>query len=221
MEVKIKIPSNQSEITLGQYQKFLKLIDINQNDNMSENFLALKMLEIFCNVPYMEGLKLSVKDVRTITEKIDHILNTQEPFVQTFSIGKTEFGFIPKLDDMTFGEFVDLESFVGSWEDMHKAMAIFYRPISRRFAERYQIDEYKGQDLAETMREMPLNACMGAMVFFYHLGMDLSLSMVKYLEGEMKQTTPPQGNSQLSGDGITQFTEQLEEMLQGLKISLN
>ena len=42
MKVKVNIPSTLSEITLGQYQKYLKI----QDDNEDENFLAIKMIEI-------------------------------------------------------------------------------------------------------------------------------------------------------------------------------
>ena len=43
MKVEVYIPDTLSEITLGQYQKYLKI----QDDNEDENFLAMKMIEIF------------------------------------------------------------------------------------------------------------------------------------------------------------------------------
>ena len=46
MEIEVKVPENLSEITLGQYQKYLKIQD-GDNDEM---FIAQKMIEIFCNV---------------------------------------------------------------------------------------------------------------------------------------------------------------------------
>ena len=44
MRVKISVPNDLSEIKLSQYQKFVEL----QKDNTDENYLASKMIEIFC-----------------------------------------------------------------------------------------------------------------------------------------------------------------------------
>ena len=43
MQVEILVPDTLSEITLEQYQKFLKI----QENNEDETFLAIKMIEIF------------------------------------------------------------------------------------------------------------------------------------------------------------------------------
>ena len=217
MEVQIKVPIDQSEITLGQYQRFMKLLEVNEDD-LNEDFIALKILEIFCGVPYMEGMKFDYTEVRSIADKISDIINREEPFVQNFTMGSIQFGFIPKLDEISFGEYVDLDENLGKWENMHKTMAILYRPISRTFKDRYQVDEYTGLDLAESMRHMPLNAALGAMVFFYHLSRDLAINIQSYLKEEMQRNQVQ--NFPANGDGIIQFTEQLGEMLRGLKISL-
>ncbi len=46
MEISIKIPTGLDEISLGQYQKFLKI----QEENEDKNFIAQKMVEIFWNL---------------------------------------------------------------------------------------------------------------------------------------------------------------------------
>ena len=45
---------------------------------------------------------------------------------------EVEFGFIPKLDNISLGEFVDLDSYMSDWDNMHKAMAVLYRPVTFR-----------------------------------------------------------------------------------------
>ena len=37
-----------------------------------------------------------------------------------------EYGFIPNLDDMSFGEYVDLDTYIGDWQNIHRAMAVLY-----------------------------------------------------------------------------------------------
>ena len=41
-----------------------------------------------------------------------------------------EFGFVPKLDELSFGEFIDLDKYLQDWDSMHKAMAVLFRPVS-------------------------------------------------------------------------------------------
>ena len=47
MKIEINVPTSLSEVTLGQYQKFLKIAE----DNPEGNFLNAKMIEIFCGIP--------------------------------------------------------------------------------------------------------------------------------------------------------------------------
>jgi hypothetical protein len=54
-----------------------------------------------------------------------------------------EYGFIPNLDDMSFGEYVDLDTYLGDWQNIHRAMAVLYRPIREKRGERYNIVPYE------------------------------------------------------------------------------
>jgi hypothetical protein len=93
----------------------------------------------------------------------------------TDSSGKTvEFGFMPNMDEMSLGEYVDLEKYISDWGTMHKAMAVLYRPIVAGKGEFYEIEPYSGSDkYADVMRDSPVTAALGAMVFFYRLGKEL------------------------------------------------
>ncbi len=59
MNIEINVPSSLSEITLGQYQKFLKIAENNQEGN----FLDAKMIEIFCGIPLSDSYKLKMSSV--------------------------------------------------------------------------------------------------------------------------------------------------------------
>ena len=48
MRVKIHIPDTLGEITLEQYQEYLKI----QNQEKDQYVLGSKMIEIFCKVPF-------------------------------------------------------------------------------------------------------------------------------------------------------------------------
>ena len=44
---------------------------------------------------------------------------------------------------MTFGEYTDLDSYIGDWDNMHKVMAVLYRPITKKgLNNTYEIEKY-------------------------------------------------------------------------------
>jgi hypothetical protein len=142
-------------------------------------------------------------------------------FKQTFMIGGIEFGFIPNLEEITFGEYVDLESHLQSWDTYNKAMAVMYRPIKTRSKDKYELHEYvPSKDHQELMQYAPLDVCIAASVFFYNLGNELLTATLNYLEKQMKTdknlsaTLAKQLNLQNDGDGISQYMDSLRETLQ-------
>ena len=218
MQIEINVPSDLSEITLEQYQRYIKLIEDNQEGTYADRFISLKMLEIFCNVPYKTSLQLKIKDVNSAVAHLVKLLNSKAELRQKFTLGDTEFGFIPKLDDMTFGEFIDLDDCISDWSKMHKAMAVLYRPVKKQVGKFYQIEEYRGDNYHEAMQLTPLDAVFGSLVFFYHLGIELSKCMMNYMETDKEVSQDLQQVLEKSGVGISQFTHSLKAMLDDLNI---
>ena len=216
MKIEVIIPNELNEITLEQYQRFVKI----QSSNTDENFITSKLIEIFCGIKLPDVLKLRVNDVALITNILTDMLNTQPQLVQRFKMNGIEYGFIPDLDDMSLGEYIDLDTHLGDWENIHKAMAVLYRPIKSKSGNRYNLVPYDGKSF-EDMKGMPLDAVLGSIVFFYNLGIDLSKAMMNYLETTEEEALTRYLNSEQNGGGINQFTHSLKEILQGLKISLN
>jgi len=216
MKIEVIIPNNLSEITLDQYQRFLKI----QENNTDEKFLTSKMIEIFCGIKLPEVLKMRVNDVSLITNILSEMFENIPQLVQRFKMNGVEYGFIPDLDDMSLGEYIDLDTYLGDWENMHRAMAVLYRPIKNKSGNRYNIKEYDGKGFYD-MKDMPLDAVLSSIVFFYNLGIELSKAMMNYLETTEEEALTEFLNSQQNGVGINQFTHSLSEILQDLKISLN
>jgi len=216
MQVEILVPDTLSEITLEQYQKFLKI----QDNNEDETFLAVKMIEIFCGIRGDHIMKMKASSIKDITRILTDMFNQKPPLVREFTMKGKEYGFIPKLEDMSFGEYVDLDTYVGDFENIHKAMAVLYRPITQKYNDKYLIEEYEGED-TEKMKDMPMDAVLSSIIFFYNLGMDLSKVMLNYLQHEETQALVQQLTLEKNGDGINQFSNSLKGILEGLKISLN
>ena len=218
MKLEITIPTKLSEIKLAQYQAFLNIA----KDNEDSEFLHQKMVQIFCGIDLKDIALIKYKDVNEITASINDMFASSNQLIPKFKLGGTEFGFIPNLEDMTFGEYTDLDTYITDWDMMHRAMAVLYRPIKKNGLNgTYEIEDYNGTvTYGDVMKYAPLDVVLGATVFFYNLGMDLSKAMLNYLTEE-EMGLAQHLISDENGGGINHFTHSLREILDDLKISLN
>ena len=216
MKVEVYIPDTLSEITLGQYQKYLKI----QSENKDENFLAIKMIEIFCGLRGDTIMAMKANSIKDVTMILTDMFNEKPQLVKEFKLNGRTYGFIPKLEDMSFGEYIDLDTYIGDMENIHRAMNVLYRPIKQKYQDKYLIEDYTGVD-PEVMKSMPMDAVLSSILFFYNLGMDLSKAMLNSLEEDKEMNLAQYLTSEESGDGINHFSVSLKEILEDLKISLN
>lgn len=103
---------------------------------------------------------------------------------------------------MTFGEYVDVDTYIVDWENMHKAMAVLYRPVLQNYKGSYEIEEYKGDTYWDLMKQMPLNLVMGCMLFFWNLERDLVKVMRSSLNKKENLTSQEKLTSMLNTVGI-------------------
>ena len=217
MKIEINVPTSLNEVTLGQYQKYLKIAE----NNPEGNFLDAKMIEIFCGIPLSDSYKLKMSSAAAIVDIITELLNQTPKHTERFKLNGIEYGFIPDLDEMSLGEYIDLDNNVSSWEQMHVAMNVLYRPIKTSKVGKYNIEEYDVKN-PEKMKDMPLGSAIGSVFFFLHLGMKLSEHTILSSNNQTEmEAIQEQLTSEQSGVGINQFMGSLTEILQNLKISLN
>jgi len=217
MKIEINVPTTLNEITLGQYQKFLNIAE----NNPDGNFLNAKMIEIFCGIPLSDSYKLKMSSVTAIIEILSELLESTPKHQEKFTIGSTEYGFIPDLNDMSLGEYIDLDNNASNWEQMHVAMNVLYRPIKESRVGKYNIVDYN-ISTSETLKDMPLGAAIGSLFFFYNLGTELSRHTILYSNNQQEmEAIQEQLTLEQNGVGINQFMLSLTEILQSLKISLN
>lgn len=203
-----------SDIKLWQYQEYLRIVE-----ELDEQELHKKLIELFCGVSMDEVDSIPVSEADKVLEVIKKAFSEEPELVKHFTIGDNEFGFIPKLDEMSLGEYIDTENFITDWQKMHRAMAVLYRPVSGRMKDKYTVVPYKpNDDMAEFMKDMPLDAAISAMLFFYRLGIQLSKATLKFTEAQLKKTTNSQLRETLenSGVGINQFMDSLKETYSNL-----
>jgi hypothetical protein len=214
MQLQITVPTSLNEITLDQYQRFVSIME----NNPESDFVQQKMIEIFCNVPLKLVPTIPLKEVNEIIALLNEMFNAEYKLKPIFKLGNTNFGFIPNLDEISLGEFSDLDAYFGKWDKMHNAMAVLYRPVVEKYKDKYNIEDYNGSvTYCDVMKHIPMDVVMGAMVFFYNLSSELMISSLNYLEKNPQvQAMIDKHNLEQNGDGIHLSMLYLKEMLEDL-----
>jgi hypothetical protein len=216
MNINIEIPTKLSDITLGQYKRFLNI----QKQTEESHFLNAKAIEIFCDIELKNVMRLKMSDFDKITNKINLLFEQKPKLVQRFKIDSVEYGFHPQLDELTLGEYIDVDTYIADWENMEKTMNVLYRPIENKLKDRYSIKEYN-VDTSDNLLAMPMDAVLSSIFFLWNLGIDLSKTILNYSELGVETNLTHQQILAENGDGISQYTHSLMGILQDLKISPN
>ena len=219
MKIDLTVPSELKDIKLKDYQKYMKVVELNKED---ADMLNIKAVEIFCHVKFKEVSNIKLSDFEDIIQTITGALTQENKWTQKFKLGGKTFGFIPKMDDMSIGEYIDLSNYLGDISTFHKAMAVMYRPITQEAKDMYLIEDYDGADkYSELMKESTLDIMMGANVFFYNLGKELLNHTMAYLQEEGQTNIRVKQILDKNGVGIRAFTQSLEGTYLNLDISQN
>ena len=227
LELRVDVPQSLSGIKLHQYQKYVKLLKDTDTENKESNeFVNLKALEIFCGLQLKDSYKLPISTFDSVLQQVNVCLNEDTPLVKRFWFKgsndvEVEYGMIPNIHEMSFGEYIDLEAYISDWTKMHKAMAILFRPITAKSQDMYKIEEYESSDkYSDIMKYMPVNVALGAIVFFYRLGMKLSNHTTNYMYNQLTEEERSRVESKFlekNGVGINQFMQSLKETSQSFK----
>lgn len=193
--MEITIPTTLKEIPLSNFVKW-------EQSDKSE----IDLIEIFCNV--QDAKQLPISAYKEIVQLLSEVLNLVPEFHKTFTYNDVKFGFIPKLDSITGGEFIDLENYMQSPETWHKAMSILYRPVTitkknwfdKNADDMYDIEPYLQSH--EFFKDAPAEYYLGATVFFYNLGKDLLNAMTDYSQEILKKQAKRNQTLTQSGDGL-------------------
>jgi hypothetical protein len=207
MQVEISIPSSLKEVKLKDYQEYLTIDEPNNDD----------LIKCILNIDQKELGKIKASNVDYLLNHVVKLFEDKQELVPTFKLYGVEYGFIPNLDEITYGENKDVTTYINDWESMHKAMAVLFRPIKQKQRDKYIIEEYEGSHkYSEVMKDMPLEVVMGAMVFFYNLTNVLLKSIPSYLEKQMEREQMQGVISPENGEAIQSYIHLLKQTSQDL-----
>ena len=227
MILDITIPENWSEVKLRDYQEYMKAIKPYEKAENYEHVMLEKAINHFCDLSTEQLHRLPVENYQGILGYMADLIagGQTAPLVKKFTIGSTKYGFVPSLDKMTYGEYLDLTTyFKDMWPNMATIMSILYRPITVEKGDTYDIEAYNGtREETEALFHagITMDIVWGAVSFFLCLQKDLLKGMVSYstltLKEMIKKDSQLQEILTESGADISQL-QYLQEMIsQNLK----
>jgi len=209
----IIVPTSLKDVKLHQMLAYQGL-----KDDMDDTQRQLEAVSIFCELTMTEVMAMPFDILQKAVERITLMLTESPEFTPRFKMGNVEYGFIPNIDDMSVGEFIDIETYSKETHDMWKVMSVLYRPVTHSGQNgRYEVAPYSA-NLVTAFKDLDCNTTFGAMVFFWNLGIDLLNSIQKYLEGpkgqQMKTDLPK------NGDGLEWSIDSLQEISYNWKMCI-
>ena len=198
--MKLNIPTDLSEITLGQLQSLTKL----EASELNELELQKQTIELLTNADRSIIDQIKLNDLNDVYSKLLGLSKSSDKLHQLISINGVQYGFHPNLSEISTGEFADLDTLCQDFNDnLHLIMAILYRPVEKEAAGKYSIEAYDG-DVDERARlfkkNMKANVVNSALVFFWTIGNDYLRDSLTSLQEE--QATKSSKASVRSGVGI-------------------
>ena len=198
-----KLISKWSDVTL---EKWLKLIEFSSKSKTKE---AKETIAALSDIPKKLIDELALRDVAVMMSKISELQQEQgSSFKKIIEIEGKEYAFHPDLNEISLGEYADLETFIKNdvEKSLPEVMAILYRPIVEKGENGvYTIEAYDGniRIRAEQMKKMSAQQVQNALVFFYNLGKGLLTTLPSVLIQQMKEMNQQLHQNPLrkNGDG--------------------
>ncbi len=184
------LPQSWAEVSVYQFQELMKQID---NKEATEIQLKIKSISILAKVEESILIKASLKHINEVYEALKKLTNRlpQNTLRNVIEIDSKEYGLITDFDVMTFGEFVDLDSFLqDGYSNLVKILAVLYRPVIKRKKDKYIIEDYNIENYKDRVKlfkdNLSIDTVYGAMIFFYNIAKNYSMNMLSYLTNQMK-----------------------------------
>jgi|TARA_R110002051_G_scaffold13152_1_gene44456 hypothetical protein len=181
-----KLISSWSDVTL---EKWLKLVDFHNGTKSNE---ALETIAELSNIPKDLISQLELRDIVVMMGSISELQAKQDSSLKRIiEIEGKRYGFHPNLDEITLGEYADLEQFIklGIEKHLPEIVAVLYRPIVEENNGVYTIAAYDGDISirAEEMKKMSAEQVQSALVFFYHFVSVLLMTSQSSLTTRLKE----------------------------------
>jgi len=182
-----KLISSWEDVNLETWLELLKFSKKTKSKEAEETIAALS------NIPKELIKKMAIRDVAIIMGKIAEMQHKgNNTLKKIITIEGKEYGFHPDLNEITLGEYADLEQFIKNDIDkcLPEIVAILFRPVTKREKDIYEIEAYdaKINVRAELMKKMSAQQVQNALVFFYSFVKILLIHLEWYSTEVQKET---------------------------------
>ena len=164
-----KLPDS---ISIDKYVKIYKAKEL-----FTDEYFAAKIINIVCDTPLDDLLDSDYQEVNYLAAQILEMIPIDKPkFKDRFEIDGVHYGFFPTWKELSFAEFVDMDTISTKKPDellgmLHILAAIMYRPIIEEKShhdfqiEKYDVDKMKVR--SEIFKnKLDISYVLGAQFFF-------------------------------------------------------
>jgi len=160
-------------ITIEQYAKIYKIKDL-----FNDDYFAAKLISTVANCPLQDLLDCPFEEIAYICNYITNNMPTKDDvaFVDSFELDGIKYGFFPNWKDITFAEFIDMDTISTKKADelldmLHILAAVMYRPIVQQHSQHnFEIEKYDIQTLPKRAelfkKKLDVKFVLGAQFFF-------------------------------------------------------
>ena len=210
--VKLQVPESLADIPISKYKKFIAMANEDNGDEQA--------LYHFCGLTPDQQERMKVADKNRLRLILSNALQEKPALVQTFEFKGVKYGLHPKIEDISMGEYVDLDELLKEpYKNAEKVLGILYRPITSKKFGKYLIENYDpDKHTGEGFDELGTNILLGCLLFFYRLEIALLITFLRYSQKEemTNQPSTDRPSSPKSGAGIAQSIKLLEAISRSL-----
>ena len=171
----VEIPNSLDDVSLGDYLSFMTF------DSNDEELITLKAFECFLKLEKEYAYSLPLSEAEELFKAVKNAVENNGKAERLYEVDGKMFGRIPNLDNITLGEYVDLDKYAEfdkegkpNFKTALNFMSVLYRPVKDRAGEIYSIEPYEsGLKHHEYIKQLPASAFVGSLVFFCNLRKEL------------------------------------------------
>jgi hypothetical protein len=168
-------------ISIDHYSKMYKVKDF-----FTDDYFAAKLITIVTDAKLEDLLESDYQEISYISSYILSLLpQDKPPFKDRFTLDGIEYGFFPNWKDLTFAEFVDMDTISTKKPDellgmLHILAAVMYRPIIYKRSEHdFDIEKYDVKTMVQRSElfkyKLDVRYILGAQFFFIKFAKRFSL----------------------------------------------
>jgi len=148
-EIKISVPETLYDINIAGFMVFSKII---KDKGMGDLDKAVEIIAGLNDIPTSDVRALDIKVINELAAKIINLFykDSREyslDSLRQITVDGVEYGLEPNFDKIETGAYIDLTDLLEDIEaNLHKIMAILYRPIAKRHKGLYKLTTYSDED---------------------------------------------------------------------------